>query len=229
MCHLIVLTCLPKVFSKPEWASFGFLIANPALLDTEALAKLKIKTHPEASTLVSLLEKTPPKDEETARHWFSTLAGHIAGVFEWYDTLSQTLKTRWLIDFSTIELQRLSVMPFVPVKHIPRIREGSRTAGVRYLPPNQCYFAGDAREQFHSKLFSFIDFGPRAKAFLSACGTKDEPSVEEVARILLDNPQQFLQLADGREKYDFDGFITVLFFNYHISQFPHRNAQHCNQ
>lgn len=120
-------------------------------------------------------------------------------------------------------------MPFVPMKHVPRIREGSQTAGARYLPPNQCYFAGDAREQFHSKLFSFIDFGPRAKAFLSACGTKNEPSVEEVARILLDNPQQFLQLADGREKYGFNGSIIVLLSDCHILQFPRRNAQHCSQ
>lgn len=121
------------------------------------------------------------------------------------------------------------MIPFVPVKHVSNVREGSHMAGVRYIPPNQCYFAGDAREQFHSKLFSFIDFGPRAKAFLSACGTKDEPSVEEVVRILLDNPQQFLHLADGRDKYDFNGVITILFFNCHILQFSHRNAQHCNQ
>lgn len=58
------------------------------MLDAEAVTKLKIKPHPESSALVSLLEKTPPKDEATARHWFSTLAGHITGMFEWHHTMS---------------------------------------------------------------------------------------------------------------------------------------------
>jgi hypothetical protein len=35
---------------------------------------------------------------------------------------------------------------------------------------------------------------------LSACGTKNEPNVEEVTLILLDNPHQFYELAEGREK-----------------------------
>jgi hypothetical protein len=88
----------------------------------------------------------------------------------------------------------------VPTKHLPQVGKESTGSGLRWLPPNQCYFAGDSRAQFHSKLFSFIDFGPRANTFLTACGTKTEPSVEEVTHILLENPHQFYELADGREK-----------------------------
>lgn len=88
MCLCIVLTSLPKVFSQREWAPFGFLVANSDVLNADALTKLKIKAHPDSSALVSLLEKTPPKDEAAARHWFSTLAGHIAGTFERHRTLS---------------------------------------------------------------------------------------------------------------------------------------------
>jgi hypothetical protein len=91
-------------------------------------------------------------------------------------------------------------MPIVPTRHTPCIGKEVQASGLRWLPPNQCYFAGDSRAQFHSKLFSFIDFGSRANTFLSACGTKNEPSVEEVTRILLDNPNQFYELADGRDK-----------------------------
>jgi hypothetical protein len=91
-------------------------------------------------------------------------------------------------------------MPIVPTKHIPRNMIGVQASGIRWLPPIQCYFAGDARAQFHSKLFSFIDFGSRGNAFLSACGTKHEPSVEEVAHILLDDPHRFYELADGRDR-----------------------------
>jgi hypothetical protein len=80
------------------------------------------------------------------------------------------------------------------------IKDSSTT---RMLPPTQCYFLKDARGQFHSKLFISVDFGPRANSFLSACGTKDEPSVEEIANILLNNPKQFYEIAEGRDKYAF--------------------------
>src|ERR1700735_3581624 len=104
------------------------------------------------------------------------------------------------LDFSPMELKRLSQMPIVPTKLLPHIGKGSQTPGLHWLPPNQCYFARDSRAQFHSKLFSFVDFESQANAFLSACGTKNEPSVEEVTRILLDNPHQFYELADGHDK-----------------------------
>ena len=75
--------------------------------------------------------------------------------------------------------------------------QGSGTYSFRWLPPTQCYFGGDAKDKFHSKLFVFINFGTRANAFLSACGTKHEPSVEEVVLTLLDDPHKFYSLTEG--------------------------------
>lgn len=68
------------------------------------------------------------------------------------------------------------------------------------MPPSQCYLRGQTEAQLHSKLFTFVDFGTRANQFLSACGSKQEPSVEEVAKIILDDPRKFYELADGRDK-----------------------------
>ena len=68
---------------------------------------------------------------------------------------------------------------------------------VRLLAPNQCYFKKDSQAQIHSKLFTFVDFGTQANQFLSACGTKHEPTVEEIAQILLENPHRFWELADS--------------------------------
>lgn len=78
---------------------------------------------------------------------------------------------------------------------------GSSKSGnpIRLLTPKQCYFKGDSNAQVHSKLFTFIDFGP-GNDFLSACGVKREPSVEEIANILLENPRRFFELAGGKEK-----------------------------
>lgn len=85
-------------------------------------------------------------------------------------------------------------MPFVPVKSI-----GDESI-IRRLQPIQCYFSGTRGSELHSKLFSFVDFGARANVFLGACGTKQEPSVEEIAQILLADPRRIYQLANGREK-----------------------------
>ncbi|KAF7975917.1 hypothetical protein HWV62_8178 [Athelia sp. TMB] len=170
-----------EVFSRPEWASLGYLIAHPSL-QADALLKLKIRERPDASTLMNLLEKTPPKDEATARAWFGALSGHIS-------------------DFNPSQLARLSQMHIVPVKKQSTSGKETQASDLRWLPPSQCYFAGEPRAQFHSKLFAFVDFGVPANTFLSVCGTKNEPSVEEVTRILLDNPHDFYELADGRDNF----------------------------
>lgn len=99
-------------------------------------------------------------------------------------------------EFSVSELKRMSQLPIVPVPE--NAAQGKQTT--RLLPPAQCYFKDVTKTTFHSKLFVFVDFGTQANQFLSACGTKHEPSVEEIVRILLDNPRQFFQLAEGRDK-----------------------------
>lgn len=75
--------------------------------------------------------------------------------------------------------------------------KGVAGPSVRWLPPSQCYLAGETHAAFHSKLFTFVDFGSAANAFLTACGTRNQPSVEEIAKILLADPRQFYQLAQG--------------------------------
>jgi len=83
---------------------------------------------------------------------------------------------------------------------VPIPDDSPKSTGPRLLPPNQCYFKGEFGGQFHSKLFVFVDFGTSANSFLKACGTKGEPSVEEIALILLRDPRKFFQLAEGRDK-----------------------------
>ena len=68
------------------------------------------------------------------------------------------------------------------------------------VPPNQCYFKSESSNQLYSKLFPFIDFGTSANSFLKACGTKGEPSIEEVVQILLKDPLEFFLLVGGRDK-----------------------------
>lgn len=83
---------------------------------------------------------------------------------------------------------------------VPVPNDSPKSAGPRLLPPNQCYFKGESSGQFHSKLFVFVDFGPPANSFLKACGTKGEPSLEEIALMLLKDTEQFFRLAEGWDK-----------------------------
>jgi hypothetical protein len=71
---------------------------------------------------------------------------------------------------------------------------------LRWLPPTQCFFGSDESAGFHSKLFIFVDFGTAANGFLSACGTKHSPNIEEVSVMLLENPHRFYELAGGPSK-----------------------------
>ena len=83
---------------------------------------------------------------------------------------------------------------------VPTPNEFSKSAGPRLLPPSQCYFKGESSDRLHSKLFAFVDFGTSANSFLKACGMKGGPSVEDITRVLLKDPQGFFELAEGRDK-----------------------------
>ena len=112
-------------------------------------------------------------------------------------------------DFANSDLHRLSTVSFVPVK----AEKGAVGPTMRWLPPTQCYLGNEAPESFHSKLFVFVDFGSGANAFLVACGTKSQPSIEEVTKILLADPRQFYELAHGPNKLVYS---TLLFFCTHL-------------
>ncbi|KAJ6558581.1 hypothetical protein DFH09DRAFT_1037162 [Mycena vulgaris] len=170
----------PKdVFATQDWAIFGYLVFAPNPQPDAAL-KLKIQQHPPTSRLVNLLETTPPKSEVEARKWFAVLAGRIS-------------------DFQNTELKRLSQISMVPTRsHGPKAEAES---SLRWLPPTQCFFGSNESAGFHSKLFVFVDFGTAANGFLSACGTKHSPSIEEVSLMLLANPHRFYELADGPSNF----------------------------
>ncbi|KAH9953159.1 hypothetical protein BC827DRAFT_1380025 [Russula dissimulans] len=166
------------LFASPEWASLGFAVVDP-LLHKGTASKLKLHNHPPTSDLMTLLASDPPGDEETARRWFEVLSSRV-------------------LEFSPVELRKLSETPFIPVTST-----GAKGA-IRRLPPTQCYFSKTGGSELHSKLFSFVDFGAHANVFLVACGTRQEPSIEQFAQILLEDPRRTYQLADGRENYLFE-------------------------
>ncbi|KAH0825764.1 hypothetical protein J3R83DRAFT_8923 [Lanmaoa asiatica] len=165
---------LGEVFSGTQWKVLGFSVVQDSCREA-AVSKLGIQPHPPTSMLLSLMEKTPPPNEAAARQWFEILAERISS-------------------FTQPQLTILSKLQIVPAK-------GSGAHQLRWLIPTQCYLGGGTNGEFHSKLFVFVDFGPVANRFLSACGSKSEPSIDEVAEILISDPKKFYELSGGYESF----------------------------
>lgn len=68
------------------------------------------------------------------------------------------------------------------------------------LAPKNC-FVGKPSSEFYSKLFSYIDFGELGNSFLSSCQAKREPTVDDIALALIDNPGRFYDLAGAAHGY----------------------------
>ncbi|KAF9650775.1 hypothetical protein BDM02DRAFT_3140374 [Thelephora ganbajun] len=165
-----------EVFLDPDWHSLGFPVLDPTLRQ-DAIVKLGIKEHPPTNRLVRHLRASPPTTEAQAREWFGFL-------------------TRCILDFHASELAKLSAMHIVPTPD-----DSPKSTGPRLLPPNQCYFKGGSNDRLHSELFALVDFGVEANRFLEACGTKGEPSVEDIALVLLKDPRRFFRLTEGKDNY----------------------------
>jgi hypothetical protein len=99
-----------------------------------------------------------------------------------------------IAEFSQADKFRLSKISFVPVD------SAGDNGIIQRKQPIQCHFSTAEGAEFYSKLFAFVDFGPRANTFLASCGTKQQPSIAEIAKILVADPERFYELAGSPEK-----------------------------
>lgn len=186
------LTCLSApldAFSERQWASLGFLVATEAV--QPFVQKLKIPRHPSTKQLIDLLRASPPNVSQ-AKDWFSVLSTRISGTF-WHRGCTTGGLTCGYVDFSDSELTILSNTSFIPIPD-------PSGKGITHTPPRRCLLNINTGK-LQSKLFTCVDFGAAANSFLSACGTKREASVEELAQMLLADPRKFYDLSGGPEQY----------------------------
>ncbi|KAI6094846.1 hypothetical protein F5141DRAFT_1295920 [Pisolithus sp. B1] len=101
---------------------------------------------------------------------------------DWFEALSGHL--------ATPDLAKLSGVPIVPT---------GPSSALKMLPPAKCYLHRGPKPVLYAKLFIFVDFGSKANHFLSACGSKNQVSTEDVAGVLIENPGRFFELAEGYE------------------------------
>ena len=95
------------------------------------------------------------------------------------------------LGFAQNELDALSQLSIVPKTISGQERE--------WLTPVECYLGKSTKHDLYSMLFHFVDFGQKAIQFLRACGAKNEPSEEDVAKYLVENHDKFYKLA-GHER-----------------------------
>jgi hypothetical protein len=66
------------VYTDPKWTALGFAVVDPMLPDGAA-RELRLEYRPQDVDLVTLLERSPPEDETTARNWFEILSDCVSG------------------------------------------------------------------------------------------------------------------------------------------------------
>lgn len=134
-------------------------------------ANLKILPHPPASQLIFNVREKPPTEIRKAALYFEYLATRSANH-----------------DFTKKQLSELSRTSFVPLENST------------IIAPKDCY-VGTPVASFHSKLFTFVDFGNHGNSFLVECQAKKNPIPEDMAKVLVYNPKKFLEAVGSKALY----------------------------
>lgn len=102
-------------------------------------------------------------------------------------------------------ITKLRDAPIVPVvrgkrSSISQVQTDAKTKvhNVIHLSPRHCYLGNST---IYGEIFDFVDFGSSANAFLSACGSKTEPTKLEIAQLAAGEPARLLSVLQSSEKY----------------------------
>lgn len=134
-----------------------------------------VKTHPPMDQCINILAQKPPASPREARAVFGYFAGRLN-------------------EINSSNIPRLAGLSFVPVF----TRKSDNATKPTYVSPKGC-FLGDS--DTFGDIFSYVDFGQEANAFLLKCGSKVEPTKVEVAQILVKEPARISSTFGNAEKY----------------------------
>ena len=172
-------------FTGEKAALMGFDILERSLHPHSRL--LGVPEDPPIETCATWLVNHPPQSNREARQ-----------LFEMFSARLNELTYR--------ALAILSDGKFVPVtKRDSSSLMSGKSKGVRHLAPSLC-FLGDS-EQYRD-LFDYVDFGPAANSFLLRCGSKHEPTIFEVAKLVVREPARIFSTFGSPERY-LDLMITL--------------------
>ena len=157
-----------ELFLNPDASVLSYPILR---IDLRANgSKFGVREHPPIFDCASRLTQNPPKDIKEARSLFAYFATRLA-------------------EISPNLADRLSALPVVPVRG-QKGNVAEKGSAFRMASPNSC-FLGDNQE--YGEIFDYVDFGQQANLFLLKVGCKHEPSITELARLLIREPARIFQ------------------------------------
>lgn len=134
-----------------------------------------VRRHPPIDKCIQILSTRKIQSYQESRAMFVYFAGRLG-------------------EINSSVIPKLQDLNFVPI--FPKERD---KAIVRTYASPRNVFLGDS-ETF-GDIFNFVDFGNEGNAFLLKCGSKPEPTVVEVAQILVKEPARISSTFRNPEKY----------------------------
>ncbi|PWW80479.1 hypothetical protein C7212DRAFT_276399 [Tuber magnatum] len=165
-------------YSNPRAAIMGYDILRSDL--QEHGQKFGVFADPPMAFCVDKLINKPPTTIRDAQEKFSYLSTRLAEILP------------HLVD-------RLSSAFIVPVPLKPSDIRPSSAGKLKWIPPKSCFLGGQG--SLYYEIFDFVDLGQDANAFLTKCGSKHEPTVAEVAYMIVREPDRLLDVFGGEKKY----------------------------
>lgn len=129
-------------------------------------AKFGVQTDPPIADAALRLIRQPPKGRPDARRLFGYMALRLP-------------------DINAAISEKLSVSPIVPIP--PTRAAEQKGAGMRLVPPT-AVFIGTGEE--YGDIFDYVDFGVDINIFLQRIGSKPEPTITELANLLVSDAKR---------------------------------------
>ena len=134
-----------------------------------------VRQHPAIDICVQILARKKLQTHQEARAIFTYFAGRLN-------------------EIGGSVVPKLQDLNFVPIFSKNKEKSFVRT----YTSPRNVFLGDD--ETF-GEIFNYVDFGQEANAFLLKCGSKPEPTKDQVAQILVREPARISSTFKNPEKY----------------------------
>ncbi|KAI0007386.1 hypothetical protein F4779DRAFT_513468 [Xylariaceae sp. FL0662B] len=148
--------------------------------------KFGVATDPPILECVDRLTTKPPQNTQEA-----------VAVFGYFAT-----RLNELASGSITKLRDAPIVPVIRKRQSlltqPPPGADHKAGNVAHMSPRHCYLGSST---MYGDIFDFVDFGSSANAFLSACGSKTEPTKLEIAQLAAGEPARLLSVLQSSEKY----------------------------
>lgn len=174
--------CTPsECYTDQKISLFGLPVISEDLLNDAW--KFCVAKEPPVGSLVNILISQPPAtllEADKKFSYLSTVAGSLLSA----------------------DRTKLKQSKFIPIS-----KKTSEKEVIVHTYPSMVFFKNDQsykddkNKKFYNEFFDFVDFSPTSRPFLTMVGVREEPSITEIARFLVDDPMSMYRLAASSSRY----------------------------